>query len=81
MSAKPSDLDYGSDAALGARIEAICARGCERVRADIRTLEQGGELPETQGLAPSQRDAILDELNQIMAVYGERCRLDGALDR
>jgi hypothetical protein len=81
MSGTASDLETGEDLALEARIEAICARGCQRVRADIRTLEQGGELPETRGLAPGQRDAILNELNQIMAVYGARCRIDGALDR
>jgi hypothetical protein len=67
--------------ALEARIEAICARGCQRVRADIATLEQGGELPETRGLAASERGLILNELRQIMAVYGDRCRIDGGIER
>jgi hypothetical protein len=73
--------ETGLAPALEARVEAICARGCARVRADIATLEGGGELAETRGLASHERGLILDELRQIMAVYGDRCRVDGGLDR
>lgn len=76
---RPSGPDL--DAALEVRIEAICARGCRQVRTDIATLEQGGELPETRGLSAAERGLILNELRQIMAVYGDRCRIDGGLER
>jgi hypothetical protein len=69
------------DPLLDARIEAICMRGCRQVRADIEILERGGTLPETRGLSGAQRDALLSELRAIMAVYGDRCRIDGTLPR
>jgi hypothetical protein len=69
------------DPLLDARIEAICTRGCQQVRADIETLEQGGAIAETRGLSWAQRAALLAELRSIMSVYGDRCRVDGALPR
>ena len=56
-------------------VELICNKGCRAVRTDIEALEQGlpveglGELPE--GL----RRQVLAELKEIMAVYGDSCRL------
>lgn len=61
---------------LDARVESICARGCQQVHADIARLEHGGDLPETQGLGPRERALILAELKAVMAVYGNRCMLD-----
>lgn len=81
MNALQPDSERDLDAALEARIEAICARRCQQVRADIATLEQGGELPETRRLSAAERGLILNELRQIMAVYGDRCRIDGGLER
>jgi hypothetical protein len=69
------------DPLLDARIEAICTRGCKQVRADIETLERGGAIAETRGLSSAQRTALLAELRAIMSVYGDRCRVDGALPR
>ncbi|EXJ14268.1 hypothetical protein [Imhoffiella purpurea] len=66
-------LDHSSVEAL---VEAICQKGCLRVRRDIAVLESGADLPETLGLDPSERQALLRELKDIMAVYGESCRLD-----
>lgn len=58
------------------RIEMICLKGCRQVRRDIGLLESGAEVPESQGLAPEERRLLLAELKQIMAVYGESCRID-----
>lgn len=59
-----------------ARIEAVCLKGCRQVRRDIWALEAGAEIPEVQGLAPDERRLLLAELKQIMAVYGDTCRID-----
>lgn len=61
---------------LESRLEAICQRGCQQVWSVIATLEQGGELPETHDLDAAERDWLLAELSTVMAVYGERCRID-----
>ena len=59
-----------------ARIEALCQKGCRQVRRDLAALEAGAALPETQGLSPRERALLIAELKQIMAVYGEICRID-----
>ncbi|MCK7581753.1 MAG: hypothetical protein MZV65_43120 [Chromatiales bacterium] len=63
------------DSSLEARLEVLCAKGCRQVRCDIAALESGAELPETQGLTADERARLLAELKQIMAVYGDTCRL------
>jgi hypothetical protein len=60
---------------IEARIEAICGRGCVHVRRDIATLEAGAQLPETLDLSEDERRLLLAELKQIMAVYGDFCRI------
>ncbi len=60
---------------LESRVEAICQHGCPQVRRIIAALETGDEVPETHGLNQSERAALLAELQQIMAVYGDVCRL------
>lgn len=57
-------------------IEALCQKGCRQVRRDIAALEAGAELPETRGLTPRERRLLLAELKQIMAVYGDGCRME-----
>lgn len=59
-----------------ARIEALCQQGCRQVRRTLAALEAGAELPETQDLDASERTLLLAELQQIMAVYGDTCRID-----
>jgi hypothetical protein len=61
---------------LETRLEAICEKGCRRVWGDIATLEQGGDLPETEDLTPAERAWLLEELKAVMAVYGGRCSVD-----
>jgi hypothetical protein len=61
---------------LEVRVETICERGCRRVWDAIGTLEQGRDLPETADLSSAERAWVLTELKTVMAVYGERCRVD-----
>jgi hypothetical protein len=61
---------------LEVRVETICERGCRRVWDAIDTLEQGVDLPETSDLDNAERAWVLAELKAVMAVYGERCRID-----
>ncbi|KAA6181888.1 hypothetical protein F2Q65_18615 [Thiohalocapsa marina] len=62
---------------LEARLERICEKGCKRVWRDIACLEQGEELPEAAGLNAAERAWLLQELKTVMAVYGQRCSVDG----
>lgn len=70
-----SDLQSVDQCRVEGRIEAICGRGCRQVRRDIATLEAGAQLPETLDLSEAERRCLLAELKQIMAVYGEVCRI------
>jgi hypothetical protein len=56
-------------------VEAICNRGCQSVRDDIALLEQGKVVPETEGFSVEEGDQVLVELKNIMAVYGDSCRI------
>lgn len=60
---------------VDARIEAVCRKGCRQVRQDIAALESGEQLPETLGLSEDECRFLLSELKQIMAVYGDACRI------
>lgn len=73
-----ADIVHGSDnrERVDARVEAICIKGCRQVRRDIALLESGSPIPEVQGLALNERRLLLAELKQIMAVYGDSCRID-----
>jgi hypothetical protein len=64
-----------TDASVDSRIESLCQRGCHEVRQAIATLERGGDLPETQGLTADGRRLLLGELQSVMAVYGNACRI------
>lgn len=56
-------------------VEIICNKGCREVRADISRLEQGVELPETEGMTQDERLRVIQELKSIMSVYGDSCRI------
>ncbi len=60
---------------VDARLEALCRKGCSQVRQDIAALEAGAQLPKTAGLSDEELRLLLGELKQIMAVYGDACRL------
>jgi len=63
---------------IEAIIEAICNKGCQAVRNDIRLLEQDQEVNEARHLTAQERQHLLTELLEIMAVYGDSCRLPGS---
>ncbi len=50
-------------------ITLICELGCTRVRAVITELQAGGSTTETKSASPSERAQILQQLQDIMAVY------------
>ncbi len=54
-------------------IEQLCEKGCQSVREDIRLLERGVILPEIQDFDELGRKKVLQELQSIMAVYGDIC--------
>jgi len=66
-------LDPTDHYRLEARLESLCEKGCRRVQRDIDALERGEDLPETRDLNAGDRDWLLRELKQVMAVYADRC--------
>ncbi|BAP56063.1 hypothetical protein THII_1766 [Thioploca ingrica] len=66
------------DTQVQACLEQICQQGCRQVNRIIQQLKQGTRLPETQHLTPFQNTLLLQELQNIMAVYTEtgNCRLN-----
>jgi hypothetical protein len=59
-------------------VEKLCLKGCRVVWEDIRLLEEGTQLPETDGLLETERLAVLHELKFIMSVYSTAgsCEID-----
>jgi hypothetical protein len=53
-------------------VDALCQCGCDAVRATIKAMELGAELPQLQTLGSEERQMVLDELKAVMAVYDER---------
>ena len=52
-------------------VEAVCASGCDAVRATIQSLELSLPVNETRELGKDEIQSVLDELKSIMAVYDE----------
>lgn len=52
-------------------IEVLCQKGCKEVSLIILALERGEVMAETQELNENERQAVLQELKSIMAVYQE----------
>jgi hypothetical protein len=50
-------------------IESICELGCDSVNDIIDALGQGNSVRETAGLDKTERQRVLLELKEIMAVY------------
>lgn len=66
-------MDHTDKYRREARLEALCEKGCRHVWRDIDTLERGENLPETRDLSVEDREWLLRELKQVMAVYADRC--------
>jgi len=54
-------------------VEALCQKGCSAVWGEIEALESGVSLPETQGLTPTEVQAVIAELKAVMSVYKGSC--------
>jgi len=50
-------------------VESLCQSGCDAVRATIRAMEAGEPVAQSEGLSTEERQAVLVELQAIMAVY------------
>ncbi len=57
-------------------VERLCLDGCRAVTRYIAALREGRDLAVFAGLTAAERRLLLAELSSIMAVYGDRCRLD-----
>ena len=55
-------------------IDAICALGCTVVSRYITALQNGETRREYVGLDETQRASLLQELQSIMSVYGDKYR-------
>ncbi len=53
-------------------VEALCQCGCDAVRATIKAVELGAEVPQMQTLNSEERELVLHELKAVMAVYDDR---------
>jgi hypothetical protein len=68
-----ADLSPVNQPLIDQAIEALCAKGCRAVWADIDALEVGEDLPETAGLTEREVGYVVEELKAIMAVYEGSC--------
>lgn len=50
-------------------VEALCANGCEVVRATISSMEIGAASEQLQNLDQDEYNTVLNELKSIMSVY------------
>lgn len=57
-------------------LEQLCEDGCREVRAYIDALTCGGTLDgRVEHLSEEERLLLRDELQAIMKIYGDKCRL------
>ena len=50
-------------------IEALCANGCEAVRATVSSMEMGASSEQLLNLDQDEYNTVLNELKSIMSVY------------
>ena len=50
-------------------IEALCANGCEAVRATVSSMEMGSAPTQLHNLDQDEYRTVLNELKSIMSVY------------
>jgi hypothetical protein len=61
------------NATVQACVDRLCEQGCSRVNACILALQNGEEVPEVADMSAVDRQAVLQELVSIMAVYDGSC--------
>jgi hypothetical protein len=54
-------------------VDNLCEQGCSRVNDYIDALKNGEEFPEVAGMSVVEREAVLQQLVEIMAVYDGSC--------
>ncbi len=54
-------------------VESLCRQGCARVNESISALQSGQPVPGIEALDKTERQALLEELVSIMAVYQRSC--------
>ena len=63
------------NALVDRHVEQLCDDGCAAVRGYIQALRADQEQPHWAGLSEQERALLLRELETIMDVYGDVCRL------
>ncbi len=61
-----------NDKQIDSCLEQICGQGCRSVNHVIQQLEQGQVIDAAQHLSAAQQRKLLQELQNIMAVYGNQ---------
>ena len=57
-------------------VEAICNKGCKQVHLDILQIETAKSIPKELAILNNhEQQLVLKELKEIMATYGDNCRL------
>lgn len=56
-------------------IDALCLHGCRAVREYIEALRAGSESEHWSELDATERGLLCQELESIMAVYGDKCEI------
>ena len=54
-------------------VDTLCEQGCSKVNDYICALQNGEEFPEVAGLSLDDREVVLRQLVEIMAVYDGSC--------
>ena len=54
-------------------VEYLCGQGCAKVSGYIDALQNDQRLPELSRLSDYERQAVLDELVEVMSVYHGNC--------
>lgn len=63
------------NSAIDQLVETLCEQGCRAVLVHIEALQAGQTQQEFADLSTTQRELLLHELQAIMAVYNNHCRL------
>lgn len=63
------------NASLDKCVETLCEQGCRAVLVNIDALQAGHTLQGFADLDSAERELLLRELQAIMLVYNNRCRL------
>jgi len=63
------------NSSLDQRVETLCEQGCRAVLENIEALQDGQTRQGFADLDTAERELLLRELQAIMSVYNNRCRL------